>query len=229
MNKFKRLTLLSATVMFGMASPAFAQMAVIDSSNLAQALETARNTLKQIEEAQRLYSAVNGISDVGSIAGVLNSDMVKRGLPSDIQETMRLASADLSELGSVGDRAQEILSGRGLSVNGLDGVLASAQKLAARDQAIAEVQLEAADQTAKGISELKDRLLTAETAKEVADLQARASLEMAQLQNQANQRQALKDAQLAADKLAVAEYNKAQKEANDRARSEGRFLPVVGN
>lgn len=211
------------------ATPASAQLAVIDSSNLAKAIETARNTLKQIEEAQRLYDSANRITDVGSIASVLNSDTLRNDLPSDIQDSLQLASSDLSELGSVGDRAQAILSSKGLDFNDADGLLASAQGLAARDQAIAEVQLDAAAQTSEGIKELKERLNSADTSKEVADLQARATLEAVQLMNQANQRQALKDAQLAADRLASAEKNKRRREANEKAFKEGRFLPRIAN
>lgn len=211
------------------ATPASAQLAVIDSSNLAKAIETARNTLKQIEEAQRLYDSANRITDVGSIASVLNSDTLRNDLPSDIQDSLQLASSDLSELGSVGDRAQAILSNKGLDFKDADGLLASAQGLAARDQAIAEVQLEAAAQTSEGIKELKERLNSADTSKEVADLQARATLEAVQLMNQANQRQALKDAQLAADRLAAAERNKRISDGNRRVISEGRLLPKIGN
>lgn len=229
MNKIRKYSVTAVAAAALVASPAAAQLAVIDSSNLAKAIETARNTLKQIEEAQRLYDAANRLTDVGSVATVLNSDLVRTGLPSDIQDSLQLASSDLSELGSVGDRAQDILSSRGLGTRDLDGILVSAEKLAARDQAIAEVQLEVGDQTAEGISELKTRLDSAGTAKEVADLQARASLETAQLINQANQRQAMKDAQLAAEKLGVAEYNKKRKEANERAFQEGRFIPRVPN
>lgn len=225
----KRWKVIGAGGLLLAATPASAQLAVIDSSNLAKAIETARNTLKQIEEAQRLYDSANRITDVGSIASVLNSDTLRNDLPSDIQDSLQLASSDLSELGSVGDRAQAILSSKGLDFNDADGLLASAQGLAARDQAIAEVQLEAAAQTSEGIKELKERLNSADTSKEVADLQARATLEAVQLMNQANQRQALKDAQLAADRLASAEKNKRRREANERAFKEGRFLPRIAN
>lgn len=225
----KRWKVIGAGGLLLAATPASAQLAVIDSSNLAKAIETARNTLKQIEEAQRLYDSANRITDVGSIASVLNSDTLRNDLPSDIQDSLQLASSDLSELGSVGERAQAILSSKGLDFNDADGLLASAQGLAARDQAIAEVQLEAAAQTSESIKELKERLNSADTSKEVADLQARATLEAVQLMNQANQRQALKDAQLAADRLASAEKNKRRREANEKAFKEGRFLPRIAN
>ena len=225
----KQWKIIAASGLLLPATPAAAQLSVIDSSNLAKAIETARNTLKQIEEAQRLYDSANRITDVGSIASVLNSDTVRTGLPSDIQDSLQLASSDLSELGSVGDRAQDILSSKGLDFRDADGLLASAEGLAARDQAIAEVQLQAAAQTSDGIKELKDRLNSAETSKEVADLLARATLETVQLINQANQRQALKDAQLAADRLASAEKNQRRREANEKAFKEGRFLPRISN
>lgn len=225
----KRWKIIGASGLLLAATPAAAQLSVIDSSNLAKAIETARNTLKQIEEAQRLYDSANRITDVGSIASVLNSDIVRTGLPSDIQDSLQLASSDLSELGSVGDRAQDILSSKGLDFRDVDGLLASAEGLAARDQAIAEVQLQAAAQTSDGIKELKERLNSAGTSKEVADLQARATLEAVQLMNQANQRQALKDAQLAADRLAAAERNKRISDGNRRVINEGRLLPKVSN
>lgn len=154
--------------------PAMAQLAVVDSSNLAQAISTARNTLKQIEEAQKLYESVNQVTDIASAAQVLNSDLMQRGLPSGVRDSVQLASTNLSELGSIGDRARQMLDARNLSgaINGADGALGSAAQLAARDAAMAEASLSAGDQTAEGISQLKARLATSASAKETADLQA---------------------------------------------------------
>ena len=216
----------AALLLVGACAPASAQMAVIDGSNLAKAIETARNTLRQIEEAQRLYDSANKITNVSSIANVLNNDLVKRGLPSDVRNTADLVTADLSELGSIGDRANSILRGRGLTTGSATGLLNSVETLAARNQAIAEVQMDVAKQTSDGLDELKGRLRTAATSKETADLNARATLEVAQLVNRANQMQALRDAQNAERELAAAQRWKEIDEGNARALREKNLRPT---
>jgi hypothetical protein len=216
----------TALLLMGAGAPVSAQLAVVDGANLARAIETARNTLRQIEEAQRLYDSANKITNVSSIANVLNNDLVKRGLPSDVQNTADLVTADLSELGSIGDRANSILQGRGWTTGNAKDLLNSVETLAARNQAIAEVQMDVAKQTSDGLDELKDRLSTAATSKETADLNARATLEVAQLVNRANQMQALRDAQTAARELAIAEDIKKNEEGNARAIREGKLRPT---
>lgn len=204
---------------------AMAQLAVLDNSNLAQAITTARNSLKQIEEAQRLYQAVNQVTDISSAAQVLNNDLVRRGLPADVQNSVKLASNDLSELGSIGDRATQLLQANNLSsaLSSADSALGSVARVAARDQAVAEAGLAASEQTTQGIGQLKDRLATSASAKETADLQARATLEVAQLLNQANQREALKDAQRAQRSLDIASYNEERRKADAEAAKSGRM------
>lgn len=206
---------------------AMAQLAVLDNSNLAQAITTARNSLKQIEEAQRLYQAVNQVTDISSAAQVLNNDLVRRGLPADVQNSVKLASNDLSELGSIGDRATQLLQANNLSsaLSSADSALGSVARVAARDQAVAEAGLAASEQTTQGIGQLKDRLATSSSAKETADLQARATLEVAQLLNQANQREALKDAQRAQRSLDIARYNEEQRKADAESIRNGTFMP----
>ena len=204
---------------------AMAQLAVLDNSNLAQAITTARNSLKQIEEAQRLYQSVSQITDISSVGQVLNSDLVRRGLPADVQQSLKLTSNDLSELGSIGDRATQLLQAKNLSsaLSSADSALGSAARVAARDQAVAEAGLAASEQTTQGIGQLKDRLATSSSAKETADLQARATLEVAQLLNQANQREALKDAQRAQRSLDIARYNEERRKADAEAAKSGRM------
>jgi hypothetical protein len=132
----------------------------------------------------------------------------------------------LSELGSIGDRANSILQGRGLTTSNATGLLNSVETLAARNQAIAEVQMDVAKQTSNGLDQLKDRLRTAETAKETADLNARATLEVAQLVNRSNQMQALRDAQNAERELVAAQRWKEIDEGNARALRENNLRPT---
>ena len=208
-----------------------AQFAVIDQSNLAKAIETARNTLtlidreeQQLAEAQKLYEAGNRITDIGNIAGNLNTQFLQRGIPDDIRNVADLASADLADLGSIGQRAQQLLTQLNYSTS--EGALPpTGASSAARDQAIAENGLVVAEQTSQGLGELKTRLISAQTEKEVADLQARATLEVAQLLNQANQQTALRQAQLAAQRQSDLANEAARRRKSHAAITEGRILP----
>jgi type IV secretion system protein VirB5 len=188
----------------GLPGIAQAQMAVIDSAGLAKALQTARNTLQQVQtatkqlgEAQRLYSSLNHITDLSSATAILNNGLVQRGLPAGVGSSARLISNDLSQLGDLGRRAQSIVSQRDFSTgtigNAADqgiSILDKAQG-AARDQAMAETTLDVAGQRSTGLSNLSSRLTTAADAKEVQDIAARATIEAAQATNQTNQLMAM--------------------------------------
>ena len=185
-----------------LTAPASAQMVVIDHAALAKHLQTARNTLnqvqkaqQQIQEAQRLYGSFNKITDIKAVSGILNDEMVQRGLPADLGNSAKLLSSDLDRMGELGARAQELMRLRDLSVDGAistaDAAIALASRGAARDQSVAEASLAVAAARSEGLSRMADRLATATTAKEVMDLQARAAIESAAAQNQTNQLMAL--------------------------------------
>jgi type IV secretion system protein VirB5 len=189
----------------GFPGIADAQMAVIDSAGLAKALQTARNTLQQVQtatqqlgEAQKLYSSLNHITDLSSATGILNNALVQRGLPAGLGSSASLISNDLSQLGDLGRRAQSIVSQRDFSTGAIGNaagqgisILNQAQG-AARDQALAETTLDVAGQRSTGLSNLSSRLTTAADAKEVQDIGARATIEAAQATNQTNQLMAMR-------------------------------------
>lgn len=235
MPSINRLTRLVVPALAMAPVAAQAQFAVIDQSNLAKAIETARNTLtlidreeQQIAEAQKLYEAGNRITDIGNIAGNLNSQFLQRGIPDDIRNVADLASADLADLGSIGQRAQQLLTQRNYSTSE-GGLPPTGANSAARDQAIAENGLVVAEQTSQGLGELKTRLISAQTDKEVADLQARATLEVAQLLNQSNQRQALIDAQNATLRLRNLDAAARNARIEESAIKSRNFMPTIKN
>jgi len=183
-----------------LAAPAAAQMVVLDKAALIKHVETARNTLnqlqkaqQQLQEAQRLYGSFNKITDIKSVAGILNNEMVQRGLPSDLGSSAKLLSTDLDKMGELGARAQDLMRSRDLNgaIAMSDAAIKMASRGAARDQAIAEATLGVAAARSEGLSRMADRLGTATTAKEVMDLQARAAIEAAAAANQTNQLMAL--------------------------------------
>jgi len=216
-----------------LAAPAAAQMVVLDKAALVKHIETARNTLnqlqkaqQQLQEAQRLYGSFNKITDIKSVSALLNNDMVQRGLPSDLGSSAKLLSTDLDKMGELGARAQDLMRSRDLNgaIAMSDAAIKMASRGAARDQAIAEATLGVAAARSEGLSRMADRLGTATTAKEVMDLQARAAIEAAAAANQTNQLMALElgrqaDARArSAAGLAAARQADAERSARDRGR-----------
>jgi type IV secretion system protein VirB5 len=220
------------------AGPASAQLVVIDKTNLVQALNTARNTLQaaqkaaqQVEEARRMYDAVNHVTDIGSVAAILNDPKVQRGLPPEIAASLRSGRNDFSQMGELGARARAIYGARDFSsgTSAVDGALGSATEMlgrgAARDAATAQNALEVAEQRGRGLGQLSSRLSSADNAMDVQAINARAAIEAAAAANQTNQllaAQAARDAELDA-------RNAATMAAESRARRSGRYMSGGNN
>lgn len=187
----------AAAAFFGTSGIAHAQLAVVDVKSIAQALQTARNTLQQLQEAQKLYSALNSISNIRSVSDLLNQPLLQNALPEGVRDSVQLISSDLRELGAIGQRAESILSGQNLTLSGLDqrlgdaqGMLKSAASLSARDQAYGEHMLEASKATGEGLQQLSNGLTSATTLREAQDIAARATIEGAAVNNRLLQMQA---------------------------------------
>lgn len=215
-------SLVVSLVALGMAAtPASAQLAVVDKANLAKALETARNTLRtierldaQLEEAQRLYDSVNGITDIRSVASILDQQRLRGDLPEGFEGTASYVTDDLNALGSLSGRAQQIYSATDL------GSAAGASRQAlevlgrriARDQALAEYELRQTEDRALGVAVLEDRLATATTQREIDEVGARTQLEMLGALNEMARADAARELQLA-------EARKRRLEADARWRA----------
>lgn len=189
---------LIAAVTLGFTAPASAQMAVIDAKSVAQALQTARNTLRQIEQAQQLYSSLNDISQIRSVANVLDQPMLQNVLPEGIQSSAALLSGDLRDLGAIGNRAESILGNGDFSLSGLDyqlgdaqGILNRAAQAGARDQAYGEYMLEGVEATSDGLRELNTGLASVTTLRQSQDIATRAAIENAAVTNRLLQMQTL--------------------------------------
>ena len=61
-----------------------------------------------ISQGQQLYDDFNKLTNVNSLAGVLNNPALRRYLPAEVQDTSRLLNGTLSDLGSIGTRATSI-------------------------------------------------------------------------------------------------------------------------
>lgn len=189
---------LIAAVTLGFTAPASAQMAVIDAKAVAQALQTAKNTLRQIDQARELYSSLNSVSNIRNVANVLDQPMLQNALPDGVQNSTALLSGDLRDLGAIGRRAESIMGNGDYSLSGLDqrfgdaqGILNRAAQDGARDQAYGEYMLEGVEATSEGLQGLNTGLASATTLREAQDIAARASIENAAVSNRLLQMETL--------------------------------------
>jgi type IV secretion system protein VirB5 len=206
---------LSATLLFAAPLPAFAQgIAVHDSANLIQQINAVRQAVQvvaqgkqQIEEAQRLYQDLNKLTDIPQLAQRLKSDAL-RELDTSSGSLEGFGNGNLDVVGAGRAKADAVYRDL-LEKLGLAGSeqSRSAFDLNARNIGIqaglAENVGAAVTSRTEGLDQLRTRLTTATTAKEVADLTARLGIESAAMQND----------QLRLQAIAL------QQEAQERARA----------
>lgn len=187
--------LLSATLLFAAPLPAFAQgMPVHDSANLLQQINAVRQALQvvaqgkqQIAEAQKLYQDLNKLTDIPGMAQQLKSDAL-RELDTSQGSLQGFGSGNLDVVGAGRVKADTVYRGllEKLGLSGSDQSRASFD-LNARNIGITAGLADdigaAVTSRAQGLDQLRTRLTTATTAKEVGDLTARLGLESAAMQN----------------------------------------------
>lgn len=208
------------------AAPASAQMLVTDTgayTRMLTQLNQARAQLVElqtqvrqgtqiIDQGKQLYGSMTGLTNVNSIAGVLNNPTLRRYLPAEAQDTGKLLDGTLNDLGSIGTRATSIRDANRLftpATEGLSeaeryyqGALVKSGDRAARDVALGESAYRAAGQRQAGLDQLRLALNSASTPKEVMDLQARIAAEQAMINNDQMQLQGLAMMQDAEKRLA---------------------------
>lgn len=186
---------LCATLLFAAPVPAFAQgIAVHDSANLVQQINAVRQAIQvvaqgrqQIAEAQKLYQDLNKLTDIPALAQQLKSDAL-RDLDISGGSLDGFGTGNLDVVGAGRAKADAVYRDL-LKQLGLSG---SEQSRAAYDlnarniginAGLAENMGAAVTSRTEGLDQLRSRLASAATAKEVADLTARLQLESAAMQN----------------------------------------------
>jgi type IV secretion system protein VirB5 len=186
---------LCATLLFAAPVPAFAQgIAVHDSANLIQQINAVRQAIQvvaqgkqQIAEAQKLYQDLNKLTDIPALAQQLKSDAL-RDLDISGGSLDGFGNGNLDVVGAGRAKADAVYR----DLLGRLGLSGSEQSRAAFDlnarniginAGLAENMGAAATSRAEGLGQLRSRLASAATAKEVADLTARLQLESAAMQN----------------------------------------------
>ncbi|MBA4040439.1 MAG: type IV secretion system protein VirB5 [Sphingobium sp.] len=184
-----------ATLLFAAPMPALAQgIAVHDSANLIQQINAVQQAIQvvaqgkqQIAEAQKLYQDLNKLTDIPQLAQQLKSDALRQ-LDISGGSLEGFGTGNLDVVGAGRAKADAVYRDL-LKQLGLAG---SEQSRAAYDlnarniginAGLAENMGAAATSRAEGLDQLRSRLSSAVTAKEVADLTARLQLESAAMQN----------------------------------------------
>ncbi|KAK0361592.1 hypothetical protein LTR94_022724 [Friedmanniomyces endolithicus] len=188
------------------AAPASAQgIPVFDSTGYIQALATVQNTIKMIEQGeQQISTATNTLNSLQKLTNTRNL------LPNTTIDAQTLLGGDLTKIGSLGSLASSIQSRYTISSSGSDADTAYNQALkdatgsAAATAAFGENTLNVTQQRMQLLDQLREQLSSAKDPKDVMDLNARISVEQAQLQNDMLKLQAIQTAQFGHANLAIA-------------------------
>ena len=236
----RTLMMLAGSVLaLAVSTPAAAQMAVFDVKNYAQIVQQLRAAQEQLTDVTKAYNQavdayndVHGLTNIDGVAQLLNSDAAKKWLPSGAQDIEQLVSSGSSSLGSLGQQAANIRAGRRVNLPALPGTATDADRgrraaleasgdTAAKNAAIADAAYGATTTRSAGLDQLQQALASATTDKDRQAIQARIAIEVARIQNDTMQLQAVRMRQDAEDRL-VAQQLREQRAANiaaDAART----------
>ena len=225
----KMIKALSATLLLAAPVSAFAQgLPVHDSANLLQQINAVRQAVQivaqgkeQIAEAQKLYQDLNKLTDIPQLAQKLKTDALRQ-LDTSSSSLEGFGNGDLNVVGAGRAKADAVYR-RILDKLGLSG---SEQSRAGFDlnarniginAGLAENIGTAVTSRTQGLDQLRTRLTTASTAKEVGDLTARLQLESAAMQNDQLRLQAIALQQQALERARAAEGQAALAQKLDAA------------
>lgn len=233
----KRLIMFAAApvALAAFASPAAAQgIPVFDSTSYLQALATVQHTATMIQQGEQQISTATSqlnslqkLTNVNSIAPQLLNSQVRNILPSTTIDASTLLSGDLSKIGSLGTLASQIQSKYAMSPSSsstADAAYAQALKdstgQAATMAALGDNTLSLSQTRMQGLDQLRTQLDAAKDPKDVLDLQARISVEQAQLQNDMIKMQAIQMSQAGRASLSLAATQTAAARDADAAFDE---------
>ena len=199
--RVSRAIVLATGVALTAAASAHAQgIPVIDATAVAKHLEQISELQKQLQEARKIYDtanqlkeSMNGITDIKDVAGLLNNSEFQQYLPQEYSQYSDAVN-DLIK-GKVDGLSQKYdyygRQGSSTANDYYNQELKRQKGETYQDMAVGEAVYNQASKRAEGLNELKDKLASASTPKEVMDLQVRISAESAFLQNDINRMQGL--------------------------------------
>lgn len=184
------------------AQPAYAAgVPVIDATAIANAkaefAEEIAQMIQELEEAKRLYDAVNGLTNMADIANALNDPDVRELLGPEAMSIANALDVNIDALGDLSDAANDVLAHTQVTTDQVSADDFYRQELdrigarTARDAAIGDRIVQSADDRLAGLERLRQAIGGASTQKEINALQARLQVETAMLQNDTNRIQGL--------------------------------------
>jgi len=210
-NHAWRRSRFSATLAIGLSLTATATLnayaqghgiPVFDTTAVAKQLEQIGKLKEQLEQAKELYDlttqmkdSLNGITDVKDLAKLLNDKKFQQFLPKEYDQfsgsVNDLIKGKTDNLAKKYDYYSNEGEGNTAANDFYHNELKRRKGETYQDMAIGEAVYDQATKRADGLNELKNKLESATTPKEVLDLQARILAESAILQNEINRMQGL--------------------------------------
>lgn len=196
--------LMAAALVATLPATAHAQgIPVHDTQSTLQLIAQVRNTLQQIQQGEQIitqatntFNSLSKITDVANIASVLNDRNVSQLLPSGVTDIIRLGQSDYAGLGNFGSAAQGISNRYTIQTSlGPNGSLSSSASsaysryLASVNQGpsvAATLGYNISNQTASvdsGLDQLRSQISTSKDPKDTMDLNTRATIESAKINN----------------------------------------------
>ncbi|MDG2520514.1 type IV secretion system protein [Caulobacter segnis] len=213
-----------ACAVLAMSHPARAAVIVHDPVAYAKIIDEVRAAIEQLDtlkaqlaEGKRLHDSLNLRSAIDAIAPELSAPELRKALP-DVSALEQAASGRFEALGAIGDRARQIREARrklAPAAGEEASPLARQGDLAARDLAVGEAAVRASSERLTGLRALQAAVGQADSARAVADLQARIAAEQALILNDQMKLQALALAQAAEERM---ERQEARERSAQRRR-----------
>ncbi len=167
---------------------------VHDNASLLQHIQTVRNAIQQVQngkdqilQAKKLYDDLNKLTDISRIANQLKSDALRQLDTGDVA-LPGFGNGNLNVVGALRGKADKVYQdligriGQGTSKGIRDAFDLEARNIGIQSALAASVGSSVTTR-AQGLEELRGRLASAGTAKEVSDLTARLALESAAMLN----------------------------------------------
>lgn len=217
-----------------LTQPAFAAgVPVIDTAAIANAkaafAKEITQMVKELEEAKRLYDAVNGLTEMADIADALNDPKVRELLGPDAMSIASALDVNIDDLGDLSDTANGFLDHTRVTASDVSAEDFYRQELdrigarTARDAAVGDRILKSADDRLAGLERLRQAIGSASTQKDINALQARLQVESAMLQNDTNRIQGLAMLQDAQSEV------EAQRQREVEARNRENATSAIGS
>jgi type IV secretion system protein VirB5 len=199
-----KAVLLGAVMAIGVPASAHAQgILVHDNASTIQLIAQVKNTLQQIQQGEQIisqatatYNSLSKLTNTANFASILNNPNVSQLLPNGVTDIVKLAQSDASGLGNFGSGAQA-LSGQ-FTINGIlgNGVTLNSSASTAYGQYLtsinqgpskyAELGYNVSNQATSvdsGLDELRSDIGSAKDPKDSMDLNTRATIESAKVNN----------------------------------------------